>query len=83
MDEYKRIAEIVLGLMAHDPANPYRQGYSFANALNAVADHPDYRDSVEDPLGLAIVAEFALQGILLNREQYPEATMSVRRIDAT
>lgn len=41
-----------LGLMRDNPLDPLRQGYTFANALNAIAEYHDL-DRIEE----AIVAE--------------------------
>lgn len=58
-------SNLALALMADDPNDPYRQGYTFANALNAVAESHDL-----DRLEAAIVAEQMALEIARNPRDY-------------
>jgi hypothetical protein len=82
MNANEQAAAMVCGLMRFDPSDRFRQGYSFANALNAVAEHPDFEEEMKRPINLATVAEFALSEIIRNIEWYPNATDAVKAIRA-
>jgi hypothetical protein len=59
-------ADMVVGLMRHDPSDPYRQGYKFGNALLAVANIRELTASE-----VALAAEKALKVIIDHPEQFP------------
>jgi hypothetical protein len=73
--------DMARGLMAHDPSNPYRQGYTIGNALIAVAEQCEL-----DAKDVAVLAELLVRPLLKAATEVAERDMDtesrVQLIDA-
>jgi hypothetical protein len=79
MNNMDEATDLVIGLMITNMAEPpglRRQGYSFANALYAASQRYSGLNSLE----MFIVAERVLARILEGPIEFPDATLSVRKI---
>ena len=56
---FAEAAALATGLMAYDPSDPLRQGYSIGNALIAVAERFDL-----DAAGVAVVADMLVKPLV-------------------